>query len=167
MKKLIIIAAALLCGVCASARGYVGGSFAVGSYGGGSGTYFSILPEVGFTLSPKSTVAIEIGYQNKTYRAAETGVFKISPFYRYTITKLGEKVDLFVDGVIPMAFGDQYSQFGITVRPGLAFQASEKIALVAAVGALGFASINAGGTTTTAWSLGVNGGVNFGVYYKF
>ena len=161
------MAAMILCSVAAGAQNwFVGGSFAIGSAPeGNDGTAVSILPELGYNINDQNTVGAVIGYENTT---GEKGFFEIKPYYRRNLVSLGERVNLFVDGGVPMLFGDGVSIIGISIQPGISFDCSESIALVAHVGNFGFDVTSAGGTSVFSWEAGVNGaGLAIGVYFKF
>ncbi len=116
---------------------------------------FRIVPEVGYILSDKVGIGLSIGYrhnefggtvyENDSYyntKSRATG-FSVSPFVRYTFLK-GNIGGLFADG----GFGytqwkekhvdGKYTAWDIGIRPGVAFNISDKIILTGKFGFFGY-----------------------------
>ena len=121
-----------------------------------TGVSFEIKPEIGYNLSEKSSVGIVLGFGvtnnsnkmvgddsfgsllaggQKTEKSAIR--FQIAPYYRYKFVQF-DKVDLFFDAQVGFIYTkyDEWnnSTFNIGVRPGVAFNASDKISFVAKLG---------------------------------
>lgn len=179
MKKIILTAIVAVAALAANAQVWVGGSFGAGwtniRNNDQTVTQFEILPEIGYSLSENVDIAIALGdsYTKLTdHKAANS--FVVEPYARYTFFNTG-KVGFFVDGVATLKTGDLVSlydvyenstEWGVRLRPGMKFAASDKVTLVASLGGLGFnrnceANINKFGFNANGNNL------NFGVYYAF
>ena len=199
MKKIILMAAFAVASVAASAQVYVGGSLGFESRNAGEGSKasmaFSIAPEVGYKLSDNLAVGIQLGYSatndknradvqesgiekmagdkgEKTY-----GIFNVAPYVRYTFAQTGA-ASFFVDGGVYASFltggDDSYkgTVFGVGVRPGVKFAASEKVDVVAKLGYLGWKGGNkdaqANGYAKSAFGINANNtNLELGILYNF
>lgn len=167
---------------------YVGGSlgFATTTYDGDTqGTAFSILPEFGVQLSDKWGVGVTVGYnwmKNNGTPDLTSDSFEFAPYVRFTPVKLGS-VNVFVDGVVGFTTGNveaavgsvvvdnKFTNWGIGIQPGIAYNINEKFSLVAKFGnLLAFTSNKPkdGKATNTFSVLDLNGNdLSFGFYYNF
>lgn len=145
MKKLIMIAVMAVVAASASAQVYVGGGLGFNyekgkEDGAKSTTQFNIKPEVGYTLTEKWAVGMQIGLtsEKKEDCDALTG-FSVEPYARYTFASI-DKVSFFVDGGVGYeTFGkDKGNEFRIGVRPGVNFNVAEGINVRAKLGYLGY-----------------------------
>lgn len=199
MKKIILMAAFAVASVAASAQVYVGGSLGFESRNAGEGKKasmaFSIAPEVGYKLSDNLAVGIQLGYSatndknradvqesgiekmagdkgEKTY-----GIFNVAPYVRYTFAQTGA-ASFFVDGGVYASFltggDDSYkgTVFGVGVRPGVKFAASEKVDVVAKLGYLGWKGGNkdaqGNGYAKSAFGINANNtNLELGILYNF
>lgn len=152
-------------------------------------THFAILPEVGYTLSDKWDLAIKVGdeYSKRTDDDA-MNVFVVNPYARYTFFTTG-KVGFFVDLGFSIKTGDMYvegnnsnytdmvkysvfgakedeTQFGVGVRPGIKYAASDKVTLVASIGGLGFSRYTKSNVNNFGFNADGNA-LQFGCYYSF
>lgn len=124
-------------------------------------TNFDFGPEVGYKLNDKMAVglALTVGFANQETgknpdTKRKTTNFAIKPYFRYTFVQFG-KVGLFADGQIGIESGKisnevnnngtttttdvKTSGFSIAIVPGVSYQASDKISVVAKLGnGLGF-----------------------------
>lgn len=156
--------AALAVAATMNAQGYIGGTLGLDfenkmtDKNGKDATAmsFTINPELGYNLSDQSSVGILLGFgttnnSNEVVRSLTNikGVntnmkldkslitFEIAPYYRYKFLQLG-KVDIFLDAQVGFKYmkydDDHVSNFNIGVRPGVAFNASEKVSFVAKLG---------------------------------
>mgnify|MGYP002623314705 CR=1 FL=1 len=164
MKKIMMSLAALAVAATMNAQGYIGGTLGLDfenkmtDKNGKDATAmsFTINPELGYNLSDQSSVGILLGFgttnnSNEVVRSLTNikGVntnmkldkslitFEIAPYYRYKFLQLG-KVDIFLDAQVGFKYmkydDDHVSNFNIGVRPGVAFNASEKVSFVAKLG---------------------------------
>ena len=141
-------------------------------------TTFSIAPEVGYTLDENWDLAIAL---EEGYRSVKDGnssnTFKVTPYARYTFFKTGQ-VGFFLD----MGFNvgvtsykakvgpdpENATTWGIGVRPGVKFAASDKVTFVASVGLLGFQQWKQDKLKESDLGFNVNGNaLQFGLYYSF
>lgn len=111
--------------------------------------------------------------------------FRIAPYARYTFVKAGN-FEFFLEGGIaysyikvkstadvdgtPVNVDDNLSAFEINIRPGIAFNCSDKFSLVAKIGSLGYqrAKVDDMDITLSRFGLDVDGNnIMFGAFYKF
>lgn len=122
-----------------------------------TGMTFQIKPELGYNLDEKSSVGIVLGFgvtnntnemlnQNDTFAKILAGdrktdksaiQFTVAPYYRYKFVQFGN-VDLFIDAQVGFSYTkyDEWNNttFGVGVRPGVAYNANDKISFVAKLG---------------------------------
>ena len=201
MKKIILMAAFAVASVAASAQVYVGGSLGFESRNAGEGSKasmaFSIAPEVGYKLSDNLAVGIQLGYsatndknatevakngvesmEGKKPEGGKTyGILNVAPYVRYTFAQTGA-ASFFVDGGVYASFlaggtdGWKGTIFGVGVRPGVKFAASEKVDVVAKLGYLGWKGGNkdaqANGYAKSAFGINANNtNLELGILYNF
>ncbi len=165
--------------LAANAQVYVGGSLGFESAKAGkdakSTTEFSIKPEIGYNLSEKLAVGIQLGFTNTNkseegYKMDESvSTFEIAPYARYTFAKAGA-ASFFADGgIIFKSYGkDAGSNFGIGIRPGVSFAASEKVSVIAKLGYLGYSKDNDEAGGASAFGLNIdNTNLELGVFFNF
>ena len=160
MIKIMMTLAALAVAATMNAQGYIGGSLGLDFQNklvdkdgkDATGMFFQIKPEVGYNLDDKSSVGIVLGFgvTNNGSKMSFNGVkfaglktdksaiqFQVAPYYRYKFVQF-DKVDLFIDAMVSFQYTkyDEWNNttFGIGVRPGVAFNASDKISFVAKLG---------------------------------
>jgi len=141
MKKIMMTLAAVAVAATMNAQVYVGGSFGLTqdhtSNSQVSTNMFTISPEVGYNLNEKFAVGVAFGY---SYRGTTGGVhhnrYTVNPYLRYTFVKAGE-FSAFVDGGLEYAtdhtkgLKKSENTFGFRVNPGIAYNVSQKVTLVA------------------------------------
>lgn len=151
---------------------------------------FSIKPEVGYKLNDKMAVGLTIGFSSTDDKDANNNKiseFEIAPYFRYTFITWN-KVSLFADAQLAYTTGttteyftekdgkesssdNTINSFGISIRPGIAYQANEKISFVAHIGnLLGYKheKLSEVSTANTFSVLGLNTlGLEIGAYYNF
>ena len=99
--------------------------------------------------------------------------FVVNPYVRYTFYKTG-KVGFFLDGGFSIKTGDvavedeavfeDETGFGIGIRPGVKFAASDKVTFVASLGGFGYEKVS----DYSRFGFKVNGNaLQFGCYYSF
>ena len=187
MKKFILTAIVAVAAMTANAQIRVGGQFGYdhSQYKPdgleATSNHFSILPEIGYTLNDKWDIAVQIGdeyVQTKTKALGVTdkesfNTFVVAPYARYTFYKTG-KVGFFLDGGFSIKTGDivvddevtfeDETGFGIGIRPGVKFAASDKVTFVASFGGLGYEKVS----DYSKFGFNVNGNaLQFGCYYSF
>ena len=193
MKKFFMAIAATFIAVSMHAQFYVGGSlgYETSSYDGKTlGTSFSILPEFGIKFSDQWGAGVVIGYgsnsdkSNASYDEINTGKFTFKPYARYSFLKMGGAT-LFADGGISYeSMSTEYkdegtssdadaSRYGLFISPGIAYNLSSKVSLVAKLGdVIKYSSYSPdyeGAKSTNTFSLlNLNTlNLSFGVYYNF
>jgi hypothetical protein len=194
MKKILMTMAAALMAVTMNAQNmYVGGSlgYSTTSQDGTTlDTRFSLIPEFGVSFNDKMGVGVEIGYssdkdeQSHAPNTVTESTFKFAPYFRYTALKLGN-VSVFGDGQFSYATtktetkakngntNDQtVNNWGLYVKPGIAYNLNEKFALVAKFGnIIGYTSnkldVNGAKAKSTFELLNLTNNIQFGFYYNF
>ena len=102
---------------------------------------------------------------------------KINPYVRYKFAKAGD-FTFFVDGGFSYtrihyshaqwADKNNATQWGLGFKPGLAYNLSDKVSLVAHVGELGYNFFKMGDLKNNEFNLGVSGNnISFGAYVSF
>lgn len=159
-----------------------------------TGMIFQIKPELGYNLDEKSSVGIVLGFgvtnntnemlnQNDTFAMAIAGghktdksaiQFAVAPYYRYKFVQF-DKVDLFIDAQVGFLYTkyDEWNNttFNIGVRPGVAFNASDKISFVAKLGSGLFFESSKNKDQDAVSKFGLNANtlapLEIGMYYNF
>ena len=173
MKKILMTMVAAFAAVSMQAQVYVGGSFAIEAWssqknaGDRSETAFKIMPEIGYNLNDQWAIGTVIGYQNDKFNGINglsESAFSIAPYARYTFFQTG-KVGFFLDGGFSIQAGDSPTQWGVGLRPGVKFAASDKVTFVASFGGLGYKKVE---DEYSKFGFNVNGNaLQFGCYYSF
>jgi hypothetical protein len=171
MKKLILVLAAAIVAVSASAQVYVGGSASVGRNTDANITNFSIYPEIGYNLNNQWAIAASVGYGYKYNSGVKTNLVSVNPYVRYSFAKLGP-VNLFLDGSVdyeyaktktPVLNGTSNDWY-VGIKPGFAVPVSDNVAFVAHVGFLGYSYVN----KDNIFGANIDGNaLSFGFYYNF
>lgn len=161
MKKLfltIAVALGMFTAVSAQSNMWVGGTAGIWSSkvkGGDSQLSFKVMPEFGYILNSNVGIGIAIGgahvhggslnFDGNTATAAEgsRNEYKVNPFLRYTFLK-SELGGLFFDGGVSYdwskgtAGGSKATGMEVGLRPGVAINVSNKVALLGKFGFLGY-----------------------------
>jgi len=181
MKKLLVMAVAMLATIAASAQVYVGGSFGLSRNTSEDVSHFIIAPEVGYNLSEKWAVGGTIDFDYTKDGEVKSTVFSLAPYARYTcFTAVDNRLRLFVDGGFGIGFGkskaggqssDTVTAFSIGFKPGVSFALSDNFSIVAHMGFLGYeggndAAKQAGIDETFGLNLS-SMNLSFGFYYSF
>lgn len=170
MKKLMMIAAMMIAAISVNAQVYVGGSLGFSSVkpeGGDSQTAFNINPEIGYGLSDNLAVGAVLGFD---YAKDSYTAFEISPYVRYKAIQW-DNVNIFFDGAIDFTSykpdgGESATAWGVGIKPGVEFKASDHISFVAHMGFLGYEDTHKINNKKT-FGLNLHNDVTFGVYYNF
>ena len=190
MKKFILVLAAAVIAVAASAQVYVGGSVGIASVKNGAAdkttTAFNIIPEIGYNLDDAWALGIKVGYQQGASLNAvedmsaneDVKQFTVEPYARYTFAKLGP-VSVFTD----LGFSYQWSQLGVDndaykyntyaigVKPGVSVNLSKHFSFIAHAGFLGYKNSKCkldGSKANQSYGLDFNAtNLNFGLLYNF
>ena len=181
-----------------NAQGYIGGSLGLDFQNklidkdgnDATGMFFQIKPELGYNLDDKSSVGIVLGFGvtnngnkitinganpfagHKTDKSAIQ--FQVAPYYRYKFLQF-DKVDLFIDAMVALQYTkmDEWNNttFGVGVRPGVAFNANDKISFVAKLGDGLFFESSKDKESDAVSHFGLNANtlaaLEIGMYYNF
>ena len=169
MKKIILTALVAIASITANAQVWVGGQLGFSVTNNDATdknfTEFTIAPEIGYSLSDKWDIAIALGDKySKPEDIDATNDFFVNPYARYTFFQTG-KVGFFLDGGFSIQAGDSPTQWGVGLRPGVKFAASDKVTFVASFGGLGYKKVE---DEYSKFGFNVNGNaLQFGCYYSF
>ena len=201
MKKIMMTLAAIAVAATMNAQVYLGGTFGLGFENKltdqkdptktATGMSFQIKPEIGYNLDEKSSVGVVLGFgiTNNTNEMLGTAAsifgrgvktdksaiqFEIAPYYRYKFVQF-DKVDLFIDAQVGFIYTklDEWNNttFNIGVRPGVAYNASDKISFVAKLGQGLFFQSSKDKDSDAQSKFGLNANtlapLEIGMYYNF
>jgi opacity protein-like surface antigen len=180
MKKIFMTLVAAFAAVSMNAQVYVGGSFAFEAWssqklaGDKSETVVKLMPEIGYNLNDEWAIGTVIGYQSDKFsgvNGVSESAFTISPYARYTFTKLG-KVNLFVDGGVGFTSASKadWTELQIGFMPGLAINLTDNLSFVSHIGFIGYDLLNPDGddNNISKFGLSLDGtDISFGLYYNF
>jgi hypothetical protein len=151
MKKILMTLVVAAMAVSANAQMYVGGGVGLGSSkwdtdGAENVTSYKFIPEIGYNFTDDMAVGIAFGWQGSNKGGAKA--FSMNPYFRYTFMKQG-MVSVFADATV--GYEHAYSNpkyngvarksidtFGAGIKPGVAFNVTDKFSVVAHVGFLGW-----------------------------
>lgn len=179
MKKLMVIATFLVACITTNAQVYIGGSLGFEtskrSEDTDNLTTWSVIPEIGYKINNLLSVGLQLGYvSQELYKDNKSESFIVSPYTRLTFIKSGF-ARFFIDcGATYTAYADDKDEdsneftWGVGIRPGVIFAASEKVNFVAKLGYLGYSknSDDLGGGSEFGLSID-NTDLSFGVFYNF
>lgn len=175
MKKIMMIAVMAVAAISANAQMWVGGSLGFNNSkvdgDESSVTNFSIKPEVGYSLNEKWDVALGIGYSFSDANRS-TNTFSINPYARYKFVQAGNFY-AFCDGGVAYATKhmqgdeDNTNSFGVGFNPGIGYDLTEKVTLVAHVGDLSYIHAWQGDAKKNTFNLSLTNNISFGAYVKF
>ncbi len=197
MKKILLTALVAVASLAANAQVWVGGEVGFNatktSLDGdklGSAAYFNLLPEIGYSINDKFDVAVTIGISHKNgngdYYAGSANfdnmagnlqdinrnAFILNPYVRYKFAKTGD-FTFFVDGGFSYTMihvsgdDDNGNQWALGFKPGIAYNLTDKVSLVAHVGDLGYAFYKKGDVKSNAFDMGISNNISFGAYVSF
>ena len=166
MKKIILAAFVAVASLSANAQVWLGGSLGFESEKDAN-TTIEVAPEIGYTIDENWDVAVALGFENVSPKHGDSQVkFNINPYARYTFYKTGN-VGFFLDGGVAVELGNNNyeTKFGIGIRPGVKFAASDKVTFVASLGGLGYEKQKG---SIDHFGLKLNGGdLKIGAYISF
>ncbi len=175
MRKFYLLLITIFMSICsASAQDwYVGGSLGFKTWSdvedGESQNRFSLNPEIGYNLSDKWAVGVELGFSSISFKGGGSSTtFNFKPYARWNFYRIGD-LSLFGDiGFDYSSSGPSNSKmnsFSVGVEPGLAYDLNDSFALVSHLGFIGFT----GGDNKSynGFEINVYNDISFGFYYKF
>lgn len=173
MKKILVMAAIAMVSMTVNAQMWVGGNIGYNYNDNGAGTetnYLSISPEVGFSLSDKWDLGLNLDYEmGKVKNGVTLHEFSFNPYARFTFAKSGI-ASFFIDGGIRLGaqkvknVNDADIIFGFGFQPGIALHVSDRVSLVTKIGSLGYRRV--GDASTVGFNVN-NEAITFGAYYSF
>ena len=198
MKKMILAALVAVASLSANAQVWVGGEvgFSAGKTTNngtklGAGADFNLIPEIGYTLNDKFDIAVAIGIAHnngngKAYAGTEgydvyvgalddvnRNAFTLNPYVRYKFANAGD-FTFFVDGGFSYTMihysgnDDNGNQWSLGFKPGIAYNISDKVSLVAHIGRLDYNFFKQGDIKNNEFNMGVSGNnLTFGAYVSF
>ncbi|MBQ7472152.1 MAG: outer membrane beta-barrel protein [Prevotella sp.] len=155
MKKIFMTLVIAAMAVSANAQLYVGGGVAYGTEkldtdGAESVASWKFVPEIGYNFTDDMAAGIAFGWEGSNKGGQKS--FEINPYFRYTFLKEG-MVSLFADASVgykhyysnPTANingvdtkVEEYNVLSAGIKPGVAFNVTEKFSVVAHVGFFGW-----------------------------
>ena len=195
---MILAALVAVASLSANAQVWVGGEvgFSAGKTTNngtklGAGADFNLIPEIGYTLNDKFDIAVAIGIAHnngngKAYAGSEgydaygmvlddvnRNAFTLNPYVRYKFANAGD-FTFFVDGGFSYTMihysgnDDNANQWGLGFKPGIAYNISDKVSLVAHIGRLDYNFFKQGDIKNNEFNMGVSGNnLTFGAYVNF
>lgn len=180
MKKFIVAAIAAVCSLSASAQIWVGGALGLNVNtpdGGKAKTTLTITPTVGYQLSEKWDLGLELQEILSSQDGNTSNTFVVNPFARFSFAKFGIAT-FFVDGGFGVGAMSQTVKFsdGKTIdnnstywnvgfRPGVKFEVTEHLELESKLGLIGVSQVV---DSYTNVGLSVSGeALSLGLIYKF
>lgn len=145
MRKLFLLVVIVMAAISASAQEgvYLGGGISLWRNNDVDKASFSITPDVGYNLSEKWAVGVELAYaHNGNGYKVNSNAFALAPYARYSFYE-NKIVRLFLD----MGFGfstykekhvDAVNGFEIGVKPGLALKLNDHFSFITKVGFAGY-----------------------------
>ncbi|WP_419870697.1 outer membrane beta-barrel protein [Chryseobacterium sp. CT-SW4] len=148
---------------------------------------FSIVPTVGYFVSPTVAVGLGIGYVNATTKNETidtkyiNDAFKVMPLAR-KYWGLGDKLYIFGQLAVPMEWGTdktkvagsetskaKYSSYGVQIAPGLDYFLTNNWSVEATIGAFGYQNTKyKGAESLDNYNFGLNlSNIQLGVKYIF
>lgn len=136
MKKLVLVLAIVFAGVMsANAQVWIGGGANAQIQKGL--TAIEIAPEVGYVINNQWQIAL--GADFATVNAGgSTNALVLEPYVRYVGGTIGHKFSLFVDLTGDLTLLDAPQAYGVFLRPGIAWQATDKFTAAFRLGYLGY-----------------------------
>lgn len=140
MKKLFLTLALAFVGIfTVNAQTWIGGGVGAKIYE--NHTQFSISPEFGYNINNHWTVALGASYgftQDKILsETVTTNELSLEPYVRYVGGTIGHKFSLFVDLTGDFGLIDK-SGYAVSLRPGIAWAATEKFTAAFRFGFAGY-----------------------------
>ena len=195
---MILAALVAVASLSANAQVWVGGEvgFSAGKTTNngtklGAGADFNLIPEIGYTLNDKFDIAVAIGIAHnngngKAYAGSKgydaygmvlddvnRNAFTLNPYVRYKFANAGD-FTFFVDGGFSYTMihysgnDDNANQWGLGFKPGIAYNISDKVSLVAHIGRLDYNFFKQGDVKNNEFNMGVSGNaLSFGAYVSF
>lgn len=181
MKKILTLALLAIASVTASAQVYVGGSFSLERNTTKNETNFTIAPEIGHNLSPKTALGGTLEFTHNYADGLSSTIFSVNPYFRYKFLHAANgRFTAFLDTTAGIGLGNaKYSgdksdtavawDFGF--KPGIAYDLSKHFTIVAHLGFIGYQGANhaarlAGYDTTFGIDLS-SSNLEFGLLYNF
>ena len=185
MKKIILAAFVAVASLSANAQVWVGGELGLGTSKStdngvqdGKSNYAVVIPEIGYKINDKFDVAVAVGFYHRDSQGAENSPksvynsFKLMPYVRYSAIKAGD-FSFFLDGGFAYENGkyagaeNKTNSWEIFIKPGISYNISEKVTLVAHVGNLSYDFTKTGDYKTNSFGLSIDNGISFGAYVNF
>lgn len=197
MKKILLTALVAVASLAANAQVWVGGEVGFNasktSIDGqklGATANFNLLPEIGYTINDKFDIALTIGLSHRNANGdryvgsasfenfdgmlddVNRNAFTLNPYVRYKFAKTGD-FTFFVDGgfsytmIHYSGIDDNGNQWALGFKPGIAYNLTDKVSLVAHIGDLGYAFYKKGDLKSNSFDMGISNNISFGAYVSF
>lgn len=136
MKKLVLVLAFAFAGIMsANAQVWIGGG--LGAQVEKGFTAVELAPEVGYVINDQFQLALGADYAFLKTNIGSANVLYLEPYVRYVGGTIGKKFSLFADlcGDFGLIDADGYA---VLLRPGIAWQATEKFTAAFRFGYIGY-----------------------------
>ena len=141
MKRLVLIAAALILSIGAKAQLYLGGGLGLAATSR-DGVTLVINPDVAYRVSHSLVVGGQF-----SFRLGQEGI-GVVPYARWHITPMDLLFSLFVTADAPCTFYNGWTSVNLHIRPGASLRISSKLHLLAYFGAFGWSGVIENGRST-------------------
>lgn len=146
MKKLVLTLAIIFAGIMSvNAQGWwIGGGVGAAVYKNHTG--FNINPEIGYVINNQWQVALGAGYGFTQDKGTDlfgneftntANILTLQPYVRYVGGTIGKKFSLFADLTGDLGLVDA-AGWALSLRPGIAWQATEKFTAAFRFGFAGY-----------------------------
>lgn len=136
MKKLVLTLAIVFAGIMsANAQVWVGGGF--GAQINKNQVAVELAPEIGYAFNNHWQIALGTDYTFVNTDPTSTNLLYLEPYVRYVGGTIGHKFSLFVDLTGDFGLIDA-SGWAVSLRPGIAWQATEKFTAAFRFGFAGY-----------------------------
>ena len=136
MKKLFLVLAFAFAGIfAANAQVWVGGG--LGAQITDENTRLTVSPEIGYAFNNHWQLALGAGYTFDKSDYGTANMLSLEPYVRYVATTIGDKFSLFFDLTGDFGLIDA-SGWAATLRPGIAWMATEHWTAAARIGFVGY-----------------------------
>ena len=137
MKKLVLTLAIVFAGIMsANAQVWVGGGF--GAQIDKNQVAVALAPEIGYAFNNHWQIALGTDYTFVNTDPKPTNILYLEPYVRYVGGTIGHKFSLFVDLTGDFGLLDGHDGYAVMLRPGIAWQATEKFTAAFRFGMAGY-----------------------------
>jgi len=170
MKKLLLTSLFILSSLASYSQTWIGGALNYTNIKNDDGASlnetFTIAPEIGFTFSSRWSGGVNLMVSFIDNDSQELNAYAIRPFVRYSFLQSG-RVTFFVEGAAELGYlyydkHQNWMEYGFGIYPGVKLAVSDRVSLVAKLGALSYSKI---ADHESTFNFGVSGeNLSLGIY---